>query len=48
MKRILEIGIYRPGYLTFEVIDLDDVDARVEGNKATFTGHLTLESRFAR
>ena len=46
MKRILEIGIYKPGDLTSEVIDLDDVDAHVEGNRAVFTGHVTVKSRF--
>ncbi len=46
MKRILEIGIYKPGDLTSEVIGLDDVDAHVEGDKAVFTGHVTIKSRF--
>lgn len=46
MKSILEIGIYRPGDLTSEVINLGDVDARVIGNRAVFTGHATVKSRF--
>ena len=46
MKRILEIGIYKPGDLTSEVIGLDDVAAHVEGNRAVFTGHVTVKSRF--
>lgn len=46
MKRILEIGIYKPGDLTAEVIDLDDVNAHVEGNRAVYTGHVTIKSRY--
>jgi ketosteroid isomerase-like protein len=46
MKRILEIGIYKPGGFTSEVTDLDDVDAHVEGDRAVFTGHVTVRSRF--
>lgn len=46
MKRILEIGIYKPGDLTSEVIDLDDVNTHVEGDRAVFTGHVTVKSRF--
>lgn len=46
MKRILEIGIYKPGDLTSEVIDLDDVDAHVEGDSLVFNGHVTVKSRF--
>ena len=46
MKRILEIGIYKPGDLTSEVIGLDDVDVHVEENRAVFTGHVTVKSRF--
>jgi hypothetical protein len=46
MKRILEIGIYKPGDLTSEIIGLDDVNAHVEGNRAVFTGHVTVKSRF--
>ena len=46
MKRILEIGVYKPGDLTFEVIGLDDVSANVNRNRAVFTGHATVKSRF--
>ena len=46
MKRILEIGIYKPGDLASEVIGLDDVNEHVEGNRAVFTGHVTIKSRF--
>jgi len=46
MKRILEIGIYKPGDLASEVIDLDDVDAHAEGESLVFTGHVTVKSRF--
>ena len=46
MKRILEIGIYKPGDLASEVIDLNDVDAHVEGQRLVFTGHVTVKSRF--
>ena len=46
MKRILEIGIYKPGDLTAEVTTLDDVKVRAEGDTATFTGHATVKSRF--
>ncbi|HMF57864.1 MAG TPA: hypothetical protein VK619_16090 [Pyrinomonadaceae bacterium] len=46
MKRILEIGIYRPGDLTSEVTTLDDVNAQVTETGATFTGHATVSSRF--
>jgi hypothetical protein len=46
MKRILEIGIYKPGDLRSEVIDLDDLDAHVEGDRAVFTGRVTIKSHF--
>ena len=46
MKRILEISIYKPGDLTSEIINLDDVNAHVEGDRAVFTGHVTIKSRF--
>ncbi|HEX8151325.1 MAG TPA: STAS domain-containing protein [Pyrinomonadaceae bacterium] len=45
-KRILEIGVYKPGELTSEVTTLDDVDVRAEGDTALFTGHATVKSRF--
>ena len=46
MKSILEIGIYKSGELTSEVTNLDDVSAHVNGNRAVFTGHATVKSRF--
>ncbi|HEX8139532.1 MAG TPA: nuclear transport factor 2 family protein [Pyrinomonadaceae bacterium] len=46
MKRILEIGIYKPGDLTSEVTNLDDVNGHVSGDRAVFTGHATVKSRF--
>jgi len=46
MKSILEIGIYKPGDLTAEVTGLAGVNANVSGNKAVFTGHATVKSRF--
>ena len=45
-KRILEIGVYKPGELTSEVTTLDDVNVRAEGDTALFTGHATVKSRF--
>ena len=46
MKRILGIGIYKPGDLTSEVTGLADVKANVSGNRAVFSGHATVNSRF--
>ncbi|HEX8845670.1 MAG TPA: DUF4440 domain-containing protein [Pyrinomonadaceae bacterium] len=46
MKRILMIGVYKPGDLASEIIDLDDVSTKVNGNRAVFTGHATVKSRF--
>jgi hypothetical protein len=46
MKRILEIGIYRPGDLVYEVTDLADVKANVSDDRAVFIGHATVKSRF--
>ena len=46
MKRILEVGVYKPGELTSEVTTLDDVNVRAEGDTALFTGHATVKSRF--
>jgi hypothetical protein len=43
MKRILEIGVYKPGDLTSEVITLDDVKTNINGNRAAFTGHATVK-----
>ena len=46
MKRILKIGVYKPGELTSEVTALDDVSVRVEGDTTVFTGQATVKSRF--
>jgi ketosteroid isomerase-like protein len=46
MKRILEIGVYRPGDLTSEVTAVEDVNLRADGDTAVFTGHATVKSRF--
>jgi len=46
MKRILEIGVYKPGDLTAEVTTLDDVNVRADGDTAMFSGHATVKSRF--
>lgn len=46
MKRILEISLYKPGDLKAEVIGLEDVNTHVDGNRAVFTGHVTVKSRF--
>ncbi|MBA2341738.1 MAG: nuclear transport factor 2 family protein [Pyrinomonadaceae bacterium] len=46
MKRILGIGIYKSGDLTDEIINLNDVNTHVDGNRAVFTGHATVKSRF--
>ena len=46
MKRILEVGVYKPGELTSEVIALHDVNVRVEGDTTVFTGQATVNSRF--
>jgi hypothetical protein len=46
VKRILEIGIYRPGDLAYEVTDLADVNANVCDDRAVFTGHAMVKSRF--
>ena len=46
MKRILKINIYKSGDLTHEVTDLVDVNKVVSGNRAVFTGHATVKSRF--
>ena len=45
-KRILKIGVYRPGDLTSEVTTLDDVSVSAEGDTAWFTGRATVRSRF--
>ncbi len=45
-KRILEVGVYTPGDLAFEVTALADVDVRAGGAATAFSGHATVESRF--
>jgi hypothetical protein len=45
-KRILKIGIYKPGDLTSEVTTLDNVNLCAEGETALYTGHATVRSRF--
>ncbi len=46
MKRILEVGVYKPGDLTSEVTAVGDVSVRVDGDTAVFAGHATVKSRF--
>jgi hypothetical protein len=46
MKRILEVGAYRPGDLTSEFTTLCDVSVRSEGDTAVFAGHAAVRSRF--
>ena len=45
MKRILEIGVYKPGNLRLEVVDLKDLEETVNENTAVFVGHTTVTSR---
>ena len=45
MKRILEIGVYRPGNLRLEIVDLNDLQVTVNENTAVFVGHTTVTSR---
>ncbi|HLL75834.1 MAG TPA: hypothetical protein VK421_11295 [Pyrinomonadaceae bacterium] len=45
-KRILEVGVYTPGDLAFEVTALADVEVRADGGKTAFSGHATVRSRF--
>jgi hypothetical protein len=45
-KRILEVGVYTPGDLTYEVTALADVDVCTDGNTTAFAGHATVKSRF--
>ena len=45
-KRILEVGVYTPGDLAFEVTALADVDVRADGDTTAFSGHATIRSRF--
>ena len=46
MKRILEVGVYKPGDLTAEVTTLGDVSVHADGDTAMFSGHATVRSRF--
>jgi ketosteroid isomerase-like protein len=45
-KRILEVGVYTPGDLAFEVTALADVDVRDDGDTTAYSGHATVRSRF--
>ncbi len=45
MKRILEIGVYKPGSLRLEVVDLTDLQVTVNQNTAVFVGHTTVTNR---
>lgn len=45
-KRILEVGVFTPGELTYEVTALADVDVRTEGDTTAFSGRATVMSRF--
>lgn len=45
MKRILGIGVYRPGNLRLEVVDPTDLEVTVNENTAVFVGHTTVTRR---
>ena len=45
MKRILEIGVSKPGNLRLEVVDLTDLQETVNEDTAVFVGHTTVTSR---
>ena len=45
-KRILEVGVYTPGDLAFEVTAVADVDVCTDGGRTAFSGHATVRSRF--
>jgi len=45
-KRILEVGVYTPGDLKYEVTALADVEVRADGGKTAFSGHATVRSMF--
>lgn len=45
MKRILEIGVYKPGTLRLEVVDLTDLQVTENENTAVFVGSTTVMSR---
>jgi len=44
MKLIHEIGVYKHGNLTVEVVDLNDLKETVDGKTAVFVGHTTVTS----
>jgi hypothetical protein len=46
MKRILGIGIYKSGDLTYEFADLTDLNVRFCGREIVFTGHATVKSLY--
>ena len=45
MKRILEIGVSKPGNLRLEVLDLTDLQETVNEDTAIFVGHTSVTSR---
>ncbi len=45
MKRISEIGIYKPGSFRLEVVDLTDLQVTVNENTAVFVGQTTVTTR---
>ena len=45
-KRVLEVGVYTPGDLAFEVTALADVDVCPDGETTAFAGHAMVKSRF--
>ena len=45
MKRISEIGVYKPGSFRLEVLDLTDLQVTVNENTAVFVGRTTVTRR---
>ena len=45
-KHILEVGVFTPGDLAYEVTALADVDVCNDGDTTAFSGHATVKSRF--
>lgn len=45
MKRILEIGVYKPGNSRLEVVDLTDLQVTLNEDTAVFVGRTTVTSR---
>ena len=45
MKRILEIGVYKPGSHRLEVVDLTDLQVTVNRNTAVFVGTTRVTNR---